>query len=157
MIDLSNLGIIAEKDTINLDQIIKQVRSKTQFRNAGDIIIFSGVVREFSSVSNKKVQQLEIQAYKEMAEKQLSQICVELIQKHNLIDARVLHYTGLFNVGDFLVHCIVASKHRKEGFRAITEMIEAYKHRAYIFKCEIYDDGTSEWISTNQIEKIRQK
>ncbi|MFX0183936.1 MAG: molybdenum cofactor biosynthesis protein MoaE [Candidatus Hodarchaeota archaeon] len=157
MIDLNKLGIIADKDTINLDQIIKQVRSETQFRNAGDFIIFSGIVRESSSVSSKKVQQIEIQAYKEMAEKQLNQICVELIEKYNLVDARVVHYTGLFNVGDFLVHCIIASKHRKEGFKAITELIEAYKHRAYIFKCEIYDDGTSEWISTDQVEKIHQK
>ncbi|MFX0174122.1 MAG: molybdenum cofactor biosynthesis protein MoaE [Candidatus Hodarchaeota archaeon] len=157
MIDLNKLGIIAEKDTIDLDQIIKHVKNTTQFRNVGDIIIFSGIVRESSNVSNKKVQKIEIQAYKEMAEKQLNQICTELIGKYNLIDARVIHYTGLFNVGDFLVHCVIASNHRKEGFQAIMEMIEAYKHRAYIFKCEIYDDGTSEWISTQDIEKIQQE
>ncbi len=88
-----------------------------------------------------------------MADEQLHQICTELIEQYNLIDARVVHYHGFFNVGENLVHCVIASKHRKKGFKALEEMIESYKHRAYIFKCEIYEDGTTEWITTENTQR----
>jgi len=104
----------------------------------------------------KKVKQIEIQAYKELAEKQLSQICEELINQYDLIDARVIHYTGFFKVGETLIYCVVASKHRKEGFKALSQMINEYKHRAYIFKCEIYTDGSLNWISTEKEEKVQE-
>lgn len=141
-------GFVADKETVSLNQIIEQVKNHPRFKYAGDIITFTGTVRETSISSNKKVTRIEIQAYKEKADKQLNQICQELIAEYELIDARLVHFTGIFEVGEVLVHCVIASKHRKEGFKALKNMIDAYKHKAFIFKCEIYEDGTEQWIST---------
>ncbi|MHA2244980.1 MAG: molybdopterin synthase catalytic subunit [Candidatus Hodarchaeales archaeon] len=151
--ELDSKGFVAEKNTFTLTQLLKDIRKNRKFNQAGDMISFTGVVRETSPISSKLVQQIEIQAYKEKADQQLNQICTELIQQYDLIDARVIHYTGVFNVGEDLVHCAIASKHRQEGFQALIRMIEEYKHRAFIFKCEIYVDGTTKWLSTEMIEK----
>jgi len=149
-------GIIAEKETISLNQIIDQVKNHPRFKDAGDIITFTGTVRETSVASNKRVTRVEIQAYKEKADKQLNQICQDLIIEYELIDARLIHFTGIFEVGEVLVHCVIASKHRKEGFEALKDMIDTYKHKAFVFKCEIYEDGTEQWIST-EFEKKGKK
>ncbi|MHA1975861.1 MAG: molybdenum cofactor biosynthesis protein MoaE [Candidatus Hodarchaeales archaeon] len=156
MESLRSKGLVVGKDSVTLEQIIKDVRRNPDFGQAGDILSFTGTVRETSLLSDKKVHQIEIQAYKELADKQLTQICKELISQYELIDARVIHYTGFFNVGEPLVNCVVASKHRKEGFRALNQMIEEYKHRAYIFKCEIYTDGSLDWISTEKTEEVQE-
>ncbi|MHA2225265.1 MAG: molybdenum cofactor biosynthesis protein MoaE [Candidatus Hodarchaeales archaeon] len=150
---MDRLGVIMEKDSITLQEIIEEVKKNDKFKYAGDVITFSGIARETSLKNDKRVNQIEIQAYKEMADKQLHQICTELIEQYDLIDARVVHYQGFFNVGENLVHCVIASKHRKNGFKALEEMIESYKKRAYIFKCEIYEDGTTEWITTENTER----
>jgi len=141
-------GFIAEKGTIQLEDIVAAVRNNKEFSKAGDLIVFTGTVRESSTVTEKEVTRIEIQAIEEIADKQLTDICNELIKIFDLIDARVVHYTGFFDVGEVLVHCVVASKHREEGFQAIKRMIDEYKHRAYIFKCEIYSDKSTNWIST---------
>ena len=155
--ELDSKGFVAEKNTFTLDQLLKDIRKNKKFSQAGDIITFTGIVRETSPISSKLVQQIEIQAYKEKADQQLDQICAELIEQYDLIDARVIHYTGFFSVGEDLVHCAIASKHRQEGFQALIRMIEEYKHRVYIFKCEIYIDGTSKWLSTEMMEKTEKE
>ncbi|MFW9777433.1 MAG: molybdenum cofactor biosynthesis protein MoaE [Candidatus Heimdallarchaeota archaeon] len=146
------LGQVLEKDSITLTQMLHETKKNPNFRKAGDIITFTGVVRETTGdpegVSGKKVEKIEIQVHKEVADRQLTLICQELIETHDLIEARIVHFYGIFSLGDVLVHCIVASKHRTEGFTALKEMIEAYKHRAYIWKAEIYTDGSEKWIST---------
>ncbi len=150
MTNFNRKGFVITKFGNSLSQIISDVKKNENFNEAGDIITFSGVVRTLSSVSSKKVVKIEIQAYEEKANEQLDNICFELINKYNLIDARIVHYIGIFEVGDTLVNCVVASRHRNEGFEALKEIIDAYKSRAYLFKCEIYEDGTESWISDNQ-------
>jgi molybdopterin synthase catalytic subunit len=152
------LGQVLEKDSIALTQIIDETRKNPLFGQAGDIITFTGVVRETTGDpkgdSTKTVEKIEIQVHKELAGQQLTEICQELIEKYDLIEARMVHFYGFFSVGDVLVHCVVVSKHRTEGFHAIKEMIDAYKHRAYIWKAEIYTDGTEKWISTIPSEEV---
>jgi molybdopterin synthase catalytic subunit len=142
-------GIIAKKGSITLQELIASIKNGSNFSEAGDIIIFSGVVRETSTKTKKKVVGIEIDSYDELAEKQLTSICTELIEEKNLVDLRICHYKGLFSVGETLVHCLIASRHRKEGIEVLERVIEEYKKRAYIWKREIYSDETSEWVSDN--------
>ncbi|MHA1973698.1 MAG: molybdopterin synthase catalytic subunit [Candidatus Hodarchaeales archaeon] len=141
-------GFVVNKGVVSLEDIISSIKSNKDFSKAGDIIVFTGTVRESSIVSDKDVARIEIQAVEDLADRQLDEICHKLIEEFDLIDARVVHYIGFFDVGEELVHCVIASKHRKEGFKAIIKMIEEYKHKAYIFKCEVYNDKSTQWIST---------
>ena len=150
MSNITDKGMVAEKGSIKLEQIINNLKNNPAYSQAGDIITFTGLVRESSTESDKEVSGIEIESYEEPAKNELTEICKELIRKHSLVDARMVHFTGTFSTGETLMHCIIASNHRKEGFIALEEMIEEYKHRAYIFKKEIYVDGTSEWISRNR-------
>ena len=142
-------GIITEKGTISLKELISSIKNNPNFKEAGDIIIFSGVVRETSLKSPKKVIGIEIEAYDEVAEQQLEKICEKMIEERELIDVRICHYTGTFSVGETLIHCLIASKHRKEGIEALPKIIEEYK-KALIWKKEIYLDNTYQWISENK-------
>ncbi len=141
-------GNIAEKGTISLQELISSIKSNPNFKEAGDIIIFSGVVRETSLKSPKKVIGIEIEAYDEVAEQQLEKICEKMIEEEGLIDVRLCHYKGAFSVGETLIHCLIASKHRKEGIDALPKIIEEYK-KALIWKKEIYLDTTFQWVSEN--------
>jgi molybdopterin synthase catalytic subunit len=151
------LGQVLDKNSVTLTQLLDETKKNPHFGQAGDIITFTGVVRESSGDPKgdptKKVEKIEIQVHKEMADQQLTVICQELVEEYNLVEARIVHFYGTFSVGDVLVHCVVASRHITEGFEAITKMIDAYKHRAYIWKAEIYPDGTEKWISTNTPER----
>ena len=160
MSDIANLGVLGQvldKNSVTLTQILDETKKNPNFGKAGDIITFTGVVRETSGDPKgtpiKKVEKIEIQVHKEMADQQLTTICHELISKYDLVEARIVHFYGTFSIGDVLVHGVVASRHRTEGFNALMEMIDAYKHRAYIWKAELYSDGTEKWISTSPPEE----
>jgi molybdopterin synthase catalytic subunit len=71
LISLTSKGLVVKKDSVTLEQIIKDVRKNPDFGLAGDILSFTGTVRQTSVLSDKKVKQIEIQAYKELADKQL--------------------------------------------------------------------------------------
>ncbi|MHA1332248.1 MAG: molybdenum cofactor biosynthesis protein MoaE, partial [Candidatus Hodarchaeales archaeon] len=78
-------GFIAEKGTIQLEDIVAAVRNNKEFSKAGDLIVFTGTVRESSTVTEKEVTRIEIQAIEEIADKQLTDICNELIKIFDLI------------------------------------------------------------------------
>lgn len=57
----------------------------------------------------------------------------------------VAHARGHLGIGDVAVVVAVGTAHRDEAFRACRAVIEAVKHRAPIWKKEIFTDGESEW------------
>ena len=57
----------------------------------------------------------------------------------------VAHARGRLSVGDLAVVVAAGSPHRDEAFRACRDVIEHVKHRAPIWKQELFIDGSSEW------------
>ncbi len=53
---------------------------------------------------------------------------------------QIYHFLGNFNVGEELVHVIVAGSHRGEVFETLELAVERYKKEAPIFKKEIIID-----------------
>jgi molybdopterin synthase catalytic subunit len=46
-----------------------------------------------------------------------------------------------------VVLVLVASPRRKQGFVALRDAVERYKKEPALFKKEVYEDGSSSWIS----------
>jgi molybdopterin synthase catalytic subunit len=109
----------------------------------GGIATFTGCVRRRNQ--GRDVERLEYEAYDEMANKVLRELC-EAIEAE-IPDARlaVEHRAGVLAVGDVAVVIAAAAPHRAEAFAACREMIERLKRDVPIWKKEVGPDG-EEWI-----------
>lgn len=136
--------IIDDKNFDVSSEIMDFIRRNSGGRS-GAILFFVGVVREDSQIG-KKVVELEIETYREMAGEELKKISEEIRKEYDLQDVQILHAEGKFSPGDFLVLVALSAKSRKNVFPAMVKAIEAYKSRPPVFKKEVYSDGTSSWI-----------
>ena len=136
---------IYEKDTINFSDIIFSLKNHPEIQEVGSILTFTGIVRN-TSKDGKLIRSLEIDAYEELANQSINKICKEIIEIPGIIDVIIIHFKGIFEITDELVHVIVASSHREEGFKALRLAVEKYKKEIAVWKKEVFLDGNSEWV-----------
>ncbi|MFX1380725.1 MAG: molybdenum cofactor biosynthesis protein MoaE [Promethearchaeota archaeon] len=136
---------IYNKGDIDLEYIIKSIKTNPNINKAGSIHTFTGIVRDSSS-NGKPVISMKIDAYDELANKSIAKICETLKQKKGIIDIKIIHLKGDFDLSEDLVYVVVASAHRKEGFEVISKAVEMYKKEIAVWKREDFSNGTSEWI-----------
>jgi len=130
---------VAKKGKVSLADMIKNVKSKTDFQKAGAIALFIGLVRG-QTLEGDKVQKLELEAYEEKANEVLASICNDLKKKQGIVEVQIYHLLGEFSVGEELVYVMVAGDHRKNIFPVLEEAVERYKKEAPIFKKEYVAD-----------------
>ncbi len=126
----------------DLNSLLDEIKKTSD--EIGSVIVFVGSVRGISN-KGEKVLRLEYEAYEEMAVKSLENIIMDLKDKYGIIDVIVEHKVGSAKVGEDTVYALVASKHRKEGFKSLVELIERLKHEVPIWKKEVTESGSS-WI-----------
>ncbi len=136
---------IYEKGDIDLVRIIKSIKANPNIKKAGSIHTFTGIVRDIS-MKGKLVISMKIDAYDELANKSIIKICEKLKQENGVIDIRLVHLKGNFDLSEDLVYVVVASAHRNEGFDVISKAVDMYKKEIAVWKREDFSDGTSEWI-----------
>jgi len=136
---------IYNKGEIDLESVIKSVRRHPDISKVGSIHTFTGIVRS-SSKTGKPVVSMKIDAYDDLANESINRICTNLKQEKGIIDIKIIHLKGEFKLSEDLVYVVVASAHRKEGFKVIEKAIEMYKKEIAVWKKEDYSDGSSEWI-----------
>jgi len=141
---------VHKKGTISLSTLLESVKSGGNFRKAGAIGIFIGVVRG-ESAKGQVVKKLELEAYEEKANEVLRDICKDLSSKEGVIDVQIHHLLGEFDIGEELVYVTVAGAHRHDMFPVLQEAVERYKKEAPIFKKEYAigekGEAKSSWIS----------
>ncbi|MHA2391008.1 MAG: molybdenum cofactor biosynthesis protein MoaE [Promethearchaeota archaeon] len=136
---------IYPKGKIDLQSIITSIKKNQFISEAGAIHTFTGIVRS-SSKSGKVVTSMKIDAYDKLANESINTICEKLKQKKGIIDVKIVHLKGEFELSDDLVYVVVASAHRQEGFDAISKAVDLYKKEIAVWKREDFLDGSSEWI-----------
>jgi molybdopterin synthase catalytic subunit len=151
---------IHKKGEFNLNEILKSVKKQGDFRRAGAIATFVGVVRG-ETLDGENVEELELQAYEEEANKVLGSICEDLTNREGVFDVQIHHFVGEFSVSEDLVYVVVAGAHRENVFGVLKEAVERYKSEAPIFKKEYVVDDTgakeSYWVSEKEAQKKRRK
>ena len=152
--NFDNAGNVFKVGTVQIQNLINNIIKKNNFNSAGAIFTFIGTVRNSSIEVEKKVVAIEIDAWEEKAIESLNKICSDLKNKFNLIDIKIWHAIGRIEIKDTIVYVVLASAHRKEGLQALDEAIDAYKHLSPIWKKEIYEDGSFEWISKSKTFNI---
>ncbi|MDR0797435.1 MAG: molybdenum cofactor biosynthesis protein MoaE [Nitrososphaerota archaeon] len=145
---------VHEKGSINVNDIVENIKQREDFGSAGAIGLFIGVVRgETSDGGGVKVEKLTLEAYEEKADEVLGSICDDLSCRPGVVDVQIHHLIGDFSVGDDLVYVAVAGAHREQVFSVLREAVERYKSEVPIFKKEyvISEGGRSEcWVSEKQ-------
>jgi len=141
---------VTKKGKFSLLDMIKNVKSKTDFQKAGAIALFIGLVRG-ETLKGDKVQKLELEAYEEKANEILASICNDLKKKQGIVDVQIHHLLGEFSVGEDIVYVLVAGAHRRNVFSVLEEAVERYKKEAPIFKKEYITDEKSKtrayWVT----------
>ena len=116
-------------EPLSLDALRERVRDP----RAGAIVTFEGVTRE--------VEQLEYEAYAEMAQGQIAEIVAAAVKRHGLCAAAAEHRVGVVPLSEPSVAIAVSAPHRAEAFAAAREIIDQIKARATIWKKE-----EGEWV-----------
>jgi molybdopterin synthase catalytic subunit len=145
---------VHERGSINVNDVIENIKQQKDFSRTGAIGLFIGVVREETLESGVKVEKLTLEAYVEKADEVLGDICDDLACRPGIVDVQIHHLTGEFNVGDDLVYVAVAGSHREQVFPVLREAVERYKNEVPIFKKEhvVSEKGKSEyWVSEKHL------
>lgn len=140
-------GWISKVNSITLHDIIEDLEEN---QYTGAITTFTGIVRKNSDHTDKQVVAMEIEAWGEQTTKSMTEIATRIGEKHNLLGLRIVHLEGEIKLGEPIVFIVIASIHRKEAFAALEESIDAYKRESPVWKKEIYEDGSGNWIKTAQ-------
>jgi MoaE-MoaD fusion protein len=116
-------------EPLALDALARQVRDP----RAGAVVIFEGVTRT--------VDQLDYDAYTEMAERRIAEIVGEAIETHGLCAAAAEHRIGTVPLSEPSVIVAASAPHRGEAFAGARQIIDRIKA-----ECPIWKREEGEWV-----------
>jgi molybdopterin synthase catalytic subunit len=111
---------------------------------AGAHVVFSGVVRDVDG--GRSVVELEYEAHPS-AEQVLREVAAEFAALPDVLALAVSHRVGDLAVGDVALVAAVATRHRREAFEICARLVDEVKHRLPVWKRQVFDDGTDEWVN----------
>lgn len=119
--------------------------SFTPDKSCGALAFFVGIVRNHDR--GRPVRRLYYDCYSSMADRVIGILVQAAKTRWPLDEIHVLHRIGDLEIGEAAVAIAVSSAHRDEAFRACRYLIEEIKKKVPIWKKEIFEDGTSEWVT----------
>jgi len=128
------------REDFSVDEVIKSLKK----REVGGIVTFVGIVRGESQ--GQLVERLEIEAYEEMAVRDLEEIRRTAIERFLVEEVMIVHRVGDLKVSDNIVLIAVGATHRQEAFDACRFILEELKRLVPIWKKEHILGGRSTWV-----------
>ncbi|MGI8631459.1 MAG: molybdenum cofactor biosynthesis protein [Solirubrobacterales bacterium] len=113
------------------------LRRRVVRSEAGALVTFEGMTRD--------VDQLEYEAYEEMATERILDISRQEHERHGVCAIAVQHRVGTVALSEPSVLVCVSGRHREETFACARALIDRVKAEAPIFKREIDGDG-ARWV-----------
>ncbi|MDN5564561.1 molybdopterin synthase subunit MoaE [Luteococcus japonicus] len=108
----------------------------------GACVLFEGVVRNHDH--GRGVTALSYSAHPDAVGILTS--VVEEVEREFGVTAFAEHRVGDLRVGDVALLAACASAHRAEAFRACGELVDRIKVRVPVWKNQVFDDGSTEWV-----------
>jgi molybdopterin synthase catalytic subunit len=132
--------------TLTVDPINGEaLRRECALHTAGALVIFEGVVRDYSQ--GRSVTRLEYEAKAALANAEYELIIQDAARRYPVLWTRCVHRIGMANPGETAIWLGVACGHRAEAFDACRYIIDEIKARLPVWKKEYYTDGESDWIN----------
>ena len=123
--------------------------------DAGAIVLFTGLVREFQAIDSndpggsEKTQRLFLEHYPGMTEKHLESILQQASKRWPLLGVRIIHRIGGLYPGDQIVLVATASRHRQAAFESADFIMDFLKSRAPFWKKQT-SLSESRWIDSRR-------
>ncbi|MCS5496462.1 molybdenum cofactor biosynthesis protein MoaE [Cnuibacter physcomitrellae] len=111
----------------------------------GAVVTFAGVVRDHDD--GRGVDALSYSAHPSAPEV-AAEVAAEIARRHPEVRLAFSHRIGDLVVGDVALAAAVASAHRAAAFAACADLVDLVKERLPIWKEQLFDDGTSEWVAS---------
>jgi molybdopterin synthase catalytic subunit len=124
---------------------LAEVHAAVQDPAAGGTTVFVGAVR--SSDHGSAVLQLEYSAHPTALAK-LAEVADEVADEFDVVALAAVHRVGLLEIGDLAVVSAVSAAHREQAFAASRALIDRLKERVPIWKHQVFEDGTDEWVGS---------
>ena len=124
---------------IDSDALVKRVMRPSD----GACVVFEGVVRNHHE--GKKVESIFYDAYRPMAEKEITKILDDIITRFPEVRVEVIHRLGTLRVGEASIVIACSAPHRGEAFDACRTVIDRFKQTVPIWKKERGPSG-EEWV-----------
>lgn len=127
--------IAIRKDDVDIGELIVGAKQ----RGTGAIVVFDGIVRD------DDIREMELEAYEEVALKELERIADDAKQKFNLLSVDIIHRIGRLAIGENILVIVVGAGHRREAYEGSRFIIEAIKAGVPIWKKELLKSG-NRWV-----------
>jgi molybdopterin synthase catalytic subunit len=111
---------------------------------AGAVVSFQGVVRDHDH--GRGVRSLDYEGHPD-AQRVLREVAAEIAADPDVLAVAVSHRIGHLEVGDVAIVAAVATAHRGAAFVVCGRLVDEAKARLPIWKRQIFDDGTDEWVN----------
>jgi molybdopterin synthase catalytic subunit len=129
------------ESALSVDEVLDAVRHP----RAGGIATFVGVVRDGDQ--DRGVESLEYTSHPS-APLVLRELAERLAAGRDVIRLAAVHRVGHLQIGDTAVVVAVSAVHRAEALEVCRELIDTVKATVPIWKHQIFQDGTDEWVGT---------
>jgi molybdopterin synthase catalytic subunit len=124
---------------------VDEVRAAVADPAAGGIALFAGVVRDTDH--GRGVTGLSYSAHPS-ATGELRRVAEVIAEKYPVIGVAAVHRVGDLAIGDLAVVLAVSCPHRSEAFDACRDLIDILKASVPIWKHQLFDDGSAEWVGS---------
>lgn len=131
--------IMITHDDFSIDEVVHKVKSP----DIGAIVTFLGTVR--SESKGQVIERMEIQAYEDMAFRQLKRIETEALRKFDIKKITIIHRIGVLNISDNILLIVVGAPHRDDAFKACRFILEELKKTVPLWKKEYTPKG-DRWV-----------
>ena len=111
----------------------------------GAIVTFSGDVR--NNDGDRTVLSLTYEIHPS-AMATFEEIVNRLASKHSVLGVAAVHRYGDIPIGESAFVVVVTAKHRGPAFAACQEIVEVVKEELPIWKHQVFNDGTDEWVNS---------
>jgi len=111
---------------------------------AGAVVVFQGAVRNHDH--GRGVDKLEYEGHPD-ALRVLREVAEEIAADPDVLSVAVSHRIGPMEIGDVAIVAAVSTAHRLEAFTVCARLVDEAKARLPIWKRQLFDDGTDEWVN----------
>ena len=140
--------------TIQTDPFELQIESDSLIAKSGDagaLVLFQGMVREFDQ--SVELEKMELEHFPGVTEKEIIRIIHEAKKTWDIAGCRVIHRVGALYADDPIVLLIVTAKHRLQAFLAAEFIMDYLKTEAPFWKKEFLKDGRNYWVEAKKSDQ----
>jgi molybdopterin synthase catalytic subunit len=116
--------------------------------DCGGTALFVGTTR--SPNQGRQVDELQYEAYEEVARPELERMGAQAADRHGLGAVYLAHRVGVVPAAEPSVIVAASAPHRAEAFAGCRELIDELKRTAPIWKKERWEGG-GRWVGLSQI------